>query len=147
MTRRKHEARFGSVISGTLRPEDTIPAFIDELRRITGRVPHALYRQAQRALKADSDDAGDHEVANSLIEALSEHAPPYAYFGSHEGDGSDFGFWLGAGALDDFDGKRVADLSEVPADYSGEVLHSNDHGNLSLYSCIRGELREIWSLA
>ncbi|MGH8674178.1 MAG: hypothetical protein ACREVG_07705, partial [Burkholderiales bacterium] len=43
------------------------------------------------------------------------------------GDGADFGYWLQD--MTDFDGLRVNDTSEVPSDYSGEVLHVNDHGN------------------
>lgn len=35
---------------------------------------------------------------------------------------------------DEFDGLVVADLSEVPADYLGAVLHVNERGNCALYS-------------
>lgn len=56
------------------------------------------------------------------------------------------GFWLSDAAIDNFDGRRVQDLSEVPSDYTGKVLLTNDHGNLSLYSARRGKLEEIWSL-
>ena len=46
----------------------------------------------------------------------------------------------------DFDGLKVSDTGDVPADYSGEVLHINDHGNMTLYSAERGKLTEIWSI-
>lgn len=48
--------------------------------------------------------------------------------------------------VDDFDGLRVSDLSEVPDDYTGEVLHVNDHGNMTLYACTDGECSEVWSV-
>jgi len=34
----------------------------------------------------------------------------------------------------------------VPADYCGEVLHVNDHGNATLYAAERGQLSEVWSV-
>jgi hypothetical protein len=42
--------------------------------------------------------------------------------------------------MDDFDGLRVSDTSEVPDDYSGEVLHVNDHGNATLYVADNGSI-------
>jgi len=48
---------------------------------------------------------------------------------------------------DDFDGLKVDDLSEVADDYTGEVLHVNDHGNCTLYASESGELKEIWAIA
>lgn len=45
----------------------------------------------------------------------------------------------------EFDGLAVADLSEVPADYRGTVLHVNDHGNATLYVKTARKLREIAS--
>jgi hypothetical protein len=40
----------------------------------------------------------------------------------------------------------ASDLSEVPTAYTGEVLHVNDHGNMSLYAYSRGRGREIWAI-
>jgi len=41
--------------------------------------------------------------------------------------------------------KVVSDLSEIPADYRGEVLHINDHGNATLYIKSARKLKEIAS--
>jgi len=60
--------------------------------------------------------------------------------------GSYYGFWLSESFEADFDGLKVSDTSEVPADYSGEVLHVNDHGNATLYAASAGALTEIWSV-
>lgn len=147
-------ARFGSISSGTLRSEDLLSAFVDELRVIRGALPKDLYK-ALRAVHTSNDYGSDnaHTLVNDLADALNELAPAYGYFGAHEGDGSDFGFWLPAGWDDDFDGLRVADISEIPRDYTGEVLHVSDHGNPTLYwadaantSIDYPRLTEMWSL-
>ena len=146
MTRtRKRKPTIGTVSHATLRAKDLIPAFADELRAITGALPHNLYDRI-RGLRGDysTDDAA--EIVNELTDALNTHALPYSYFGAHEGDSSDFGFWLSHDALEDFDGLKVADTSEVPKDYSGEVLHVNERGNTTLYAARRGTLTEVWAI-
>ena len=148
-------ASFGSVSHGTMREEDLLDSLSSELdyqvkrqpRSFKRRAMRALIREANRALSRDElpEDAG--ETVNELLDALNEFAPPYAYFGAHEGDGSDYGYWLSADMPDDFDGLKVSDTADVPRDYRGEVLHVNDHGNVSLYVAgSRGTLREVWSV-
>jgi hypothetical protein len=41
----------------------------------------------------DEEDA--HFLLTEIQDALELFAPPGAYFGAHEGDGADFGFWPG----------------------------------------------------
>ena len=82
-----------------------------------------------------------------LFDALNEYAMPGFYFGSHPGDGADYGFWLDEDIEHNFDGLKVDDLSEIPTGYIGEVLHVNDHGNMTLYyNGANGRLYEIWSI-
>jgi len=57
----------GTVIHGTLRPQDLIPAFSDELCRV--------------------------DPKTDLLFALNDRAPLGCYFGAHWGDGADFGYW------------------------------------------------------
>lgn len=46
----------------------------------------------------------------------------------------------------EFEGKVVEDLSEVPEGYRGQVLHVNDHGNVTLYNAFKnGNFHEIAS--
>ncbi len=142
-------ANFGTVSHATLRNEDLLPAFADELERLAraGKCLK-LYRDLIREARNldPGHDVRAAEVLDDLSEALSNFAPPYFYFGAHEGDGSDFGFWLGSSALEDFDGLKVSDTSEIPKGYTGEVLHINDHGNATLYACTRGRCREVWAV-
>ena len=154
----KH-ASFGSISHGTMRTEDLLDAFASELEyhvqhnaeqwcSDSGRAQRdrylSLVGEAQEMDDYDNEDAS--ELVSELTDALQEFAPPYAYFGSHPGDGSDFGFWLYESFAEDFDGLKVSDTSEVPADYSGEVLHVNDHGNATLYAANSGELTEVWAV-
>lgn len=159
-------ADFGSVSSGTMRVEDLLDSFASELdyqlKRQVSRFPRkehrALIREARSCLarierngnphKSKSDLTDPADIVAELFDALEEFAPPYAYFGAHEGDGADYGYWISSDAIEfSFDGLKVDDLSEVPSDYRGEVLHVNDHGNMTLYVANgRRKFREIWGV-
>jgi hypothetical protein len=149
-------ASFGSISSGTMRPEDLIRTFSNELGWLIQNHNHCawpehrkLVGEANAILVEDYESEEASEILNELFEALEDFAPPYGYFGSHPGDGADYGFWLS----EDFEqtfiddgGLKVSDTGEVPDDYTGEVLHVNDHGNCTLYSARNGKLTEIWSV-
>ena len=93
----------GTLIHGTLRDEDLLQAFSDELARID----EAKFRDVIKAdahLFAESANLTAEEIVEELGEyawdliwdmqnALSDLAPAGIYFGNIEGDGSDFGFW------------------------------------------------------
>lgn len=104
----------GTVISGTMRREDLIPAFIDELQsriddmslsspmvgneaeRKKAYSRHtdlmaAIERRMDKRGYFESDDA-DYDL-EALFDALEEFAPEGYYFGSHPGDASDYGYW------------------------------------------------------
>lgn len=92
-------AEIGSVSWGTMRVEDLIPTFADELESLIaaqqGRAEwegHARLVAEARAIEDfDSEEAAC--VWEALFDALEDFAPEGAYFGAHEGDGSDYGFW------------------------------------------------------
>jgi hypothetical protein len=148
---RKHTATFGTVSHGTLRTEDLIDTFAWEIRRMRGSLPPDMERdvkdcQARFATQCGLDDGFCEEVLDQMFDLMDTFAPPHAWFGASEGDGSDFGYWLSDDALQDSDALKVSDTSEVPKDYLGEVLHTNDHGNLTLYRATSRGMREIWSI-
>lgn len=156
-------ADFGSVSSGTLRTADLLEAFTNELEYQLKRQPRSYSRKEARDLlreayklmperrqrKTKASDYDPAELVNLLKDVLGDFAPPYCYFGTHAGDGADFGYWVSDDVFEthgNFDGLRVSDTSEVPKDYRGEVLHTNDHGNATLYVAgARGKLKEIWA--
>ena len=96
----------GTIIHGTHRICDLVPALLSVLRedapekareieaRYGGLV--AQIENHDGPLDIEVDDT-EHDNANFLVEelfdALDAIAPEGCYFGSIEGDGSDFGFW------------------------------------------------------
>jgi hypothetical protein len=107
----------GTVIHGTLRDEDLIPAFLEALR-VAGEptfVPATNWLFLSRgyfrygndwvlAVERTGEDEVREQMSNLteyLFDSLDAIAPPGTYFGTHPGDGSDFGFWA---VEDDDDG-------------------------------------------
>jgi hypothetical protein len=83
-----------TVIHGTLRPEDLVETFTDEYERLGGR-PHNIKLFRSHLRLPEGEDRED-ELAYDLEDLyglLNELAPAGTSFGSHPGDGSDFGFW------------------------------------------------------
>ena len=154
-TKKRYTAQFGSVSTGTMRPEDLIPVFADALKDLkTSKEDRKLINDAESLdFHEDNEDGVLMDTAeyvlSELFDALDAHAPAYGYFGAHPGDGADYGWWLGEEwerNFEDVDGLKVADLTEVPKGYTGEVMQVNDHGNMTLYSYLQGRGREVWSL-
>lgn len=88
-----------TVIHATLRPQDLIPAFLNVLKD-TPEYEQLVANNAVFPSYAQEDD--DSEWWNSedcailneeLFNVLNQYAPEGYYFGSHQGDGSDFGYW------------------------------------------------------
>lgn len=149
MSKQFNKPEFGSVSSGTMQPRDLIPAFLDCLEYFNNNkhAYKALIKEGKRIIqKGDFESEDASYYLDELLDALNSFALPYTYFGSHSGDGADYGFWVDEYIDSDFDGLRVEDLIDVPKGYSGDVLFINDHGNMTLYSCTKGRMREIWSV-
>lgn len=158
-------ATIGTVSHGTLRTDDLLDSFLDLLEDLMeerslsdDRDPaaHGAYDDWRSSLdrrRGRADYPGTSESDEDLAETmdrLEEFAPPYCYFGTLPGDGSDFGFWPSedlAQLVTEGGGLVVSDLSEVPEDFLGEVFHVNDHGNATLYA-INGpeDFNEVWSI-
>lgn len=152
-------AGIGSISHGTLNPEHLIPVFADELEALAKRDRDSRRRTSARDAVAEARAPWTRDT-DELLEALSNqlegYAPPYAYFGSHEGDGSDFGFWPALGSLEedarfDRDGAGVIKLEAgepwppgLRKDGIRFVMEVNDHGNVALRYASNG--REVWAV-
>ena len=130
----------GSISHGTLRSVDLLETFADELNRCSA--DHALVIEARTMLDAWDDNEPEEasELIGELQDALQEYAPPYCYFGAHEGDGSDFGFWPDMYAIDDLPKFNDCTPDELPDD---DFVVVNDHGNVTLYN---RDGQEIWAI-
>lgn len=139
----KTYAPIGTVSESTTNHEDLIPEFAKELQTAMKRYlwqgmtdeesAFAEYRELIAAAKAcdmESDEACD--ILESLSQALNDFAPPFAYFGAHEGDGADFGFWPIC------DAETLQDARD-----SGYRVEISDHGNVAIYD---SEDVEVWSV-
>ena len=98
----------GTVIRATHRPQDLVPAFLECLRFTCERPDLAddfnkeIPSEVTRTLLNGDDDHPWWQseecsmfLNEGLFDALNDCAPEGYYFGAHEGDGSDFGFWKG----------------------------------------------------
>ena len=93
----KNAAELGSVSSGTMRADDLIPCFLDELKLLSDSddVDTLITGIEERMEGEDyfeSEDAG--WDLSALFDALDGYAPEGAYFGAHPDDGADYGFWM-----------------------------------------------------
>jgi len=83
-----------SIINGTNQPQDLIPALLNLVR---DRVPSFYEAFCSQSSPVPSSEWWDSEEAQYLVEQLIEildrYAPEGYYFGPHEGNQSDFGFW------------------------------------------------------
>lgn len=92
-----------SLSHGTMRNEDLLQSFGSALERAAEQstLPHPLpKRHADLAGEAfaliengNADTEAGSDVVNEMFDALDYYAPAGCAFGSHEGDGSDYGFW------------------------------------------------------
>ena len=98
-----NKINIGTLIHGTLRDEDLLQAFSDELARIDKTRfsevikadAHLFSESANLTAAQIVEELGEYvtDVINDLMDALNEYAPTGYYFGAIEGDGSVFGFW------------------------------------------------------
>ena len=163
-------ATIGSVSTGTLRPEDLLAAFLHELEwqlrrngghfskpenfgerdRLNGLVGEAqdCFAEDGQSIVEEKEAEADELVNETLPDALSTFALPYCYFGSHPGDGADFGFWPEDIEFVKEQVEFVSSRGEEypPDDFCGEWLHINERGNCTLYVRSNGQDREVWGI-
>ena len=84
----------GSQSTGTTRPEDlavVILRIMDDAAELG--IIREGYAEDLRASWEDADESERADVLASLFDEVQSVAPEGTVFGTHEGDGADFGFW------------------------------------------------------
>jgi len=142
----------GTVIHGTLRDQDLLPAFADELERVGGpeldydlRNGSELIAEARQLVEigftyAEFNGETSSECVNELMDALQDYAPVHMYFGSIEGDGADFGWWP-TDPRDTCETVCIDDENVIDIECNIHI-NVNDHGNVTV-SELRGAV--IWA--
>ena len=150
-----YKATIGTISHATMRSEDLIPCFIEELEKLDYKNEFTevikegkeIIEQAEKNEEIWDKEYVTEFLNEDLWNALDSFSPPYCNFGANEGDGSDYGFWpYITDIIEEFEGLKVSDLSEVPEDYQGDILLINDHGNTSLYYKCPYDTHEVWSI-
>ena len=137
----------GSVSTGTMRTEDLMPAFADALSLMPAYSDTEIVRRATLKLLDDVEKflgspealpGWDSEEAQwlmqELFDELDNHAPLHMRFGSHDGDGADFGFW----PTDFDDCHRITIDQGKNGDHTfvdtecNLLVETNDHGNMTV---------------
>ena len=155
-----NKINIGTLIHGTLRDEDLLQAFSDELARInktrfsevTKAGAHLFSESANLTAAQIVEELGEYvtDVINDLMYALNEYAPPHTYFGAIEGDGSDFGFWPDGepfelcDTTDTITPTRLANEAEWIDNDCGVIVNINDHGNVTAMK-LQPDREVIWS--
>ena len=145
--------QLGSISTGTLRPEDLIPAFNNALTQIHDGhycdIDEMMNDEAGNAAefgKQPSNDELQRRVVARLMDELQDACPPFVYFGTHEGDGADFGFWPDMDRLEE---EMRSTTSDFQADNcwtladDGVIVNVSDHGNVTVMDM---ERNVIWSV-
>jgi len=91
----------GTWISGTLRPQDLLPAFVGLIDFVAPAVAaQIMVNGGAIPAYADEDEydewweSEDCQLrVEEMFDVLNDYAPEDYYFGAREGDGSDFGYW------------------------------------------------------
>lgn len=82
----------GTVSSGTLRPQDLAAAFLSHAQWLEIELDEELVRDAEAVID-DSFTGDGAEVLIALGDLIDESLPNFLRFGTHEGDGADWGIW------------------------------------------------------
>lgn len=87
----------GTIISGTMRNEDVIPAlfsYAGEDYKIPIKELDSFRAEIKTIqIRGDWDSEYASEVCLGLFDILTEYVPEGYYCGSHPGDGADYGIW------------------------------------------------------
>jgi hypothetical protein len=84
----------GTIIHGTMRTEDLIPAFTEVLKRLdTKKKFKKLIEDCENFMDLEPEEQ-DELLQERLWDAMDSFSPKGCYFGCTKGDVSDYGYWV-----------------------------------------------------
>jgi hypothetical protein len=157
----------GTICHGTLDTDYLVKRFLDAIE--WADPPEAARLRKENADVIDLGQHPDDDLAEqqsyflneTLWDVMNEYCPAYTYFGSNEGDGSDFGVWISSESLEDDIQSGAVALFEPPTpeyqawsedgtvpdkeavDDAEYVLFRRDY-RMSLYDATTK--KEVWSI-
>ena len=147
------EFQLGSISTGTLRTEDLLPKFAHALLAIVTDNEQYELEMVEDALNGRIKRTGvDTRTAVGLLDdiqdSLNQYCPPFVYFGTLEGDGADFGFWVDRDAIQEaIDPTSCLVRINANGDYvleeDGVIVQVSDHGRVTVMDMERNIL---WSV-
>lgn len=100
----REEMTPGSISHGTMRNEDVLPRLMSALFKEDPQRARQIWKENPEFLEAlcdkqigknnpwwESEEAN--YIAEELFDVMNDYSPEGHYFGSHIGDGSDYGYW------------------------------------------------------
>lgn len=132
----------GSIISDTTNLEQIIPVVIKEAKRVASVLAQsddnddndaskellALIEATEERMEADDYyDNGDAETdLEELSDKLTENAPAFLYFGPHENDPADTGYWIDHDAVEE--ARESGEIVKVnsPEDIQEKKMNGED---------------------
>lgn len=150
-------AELGSISSGTLRIPDLLEAYGETLHRFDVSEVRRLFLEAGAVLPgwrgleewADENPEDAVYLLEELAERLEEFAPLGAYFGSHPGDGAEFGYWVDPEWIEDAKAGAFPDVRTDRAAHWACFLEINERGNVTLWGPELdqdGRRPELWAI-
>ena len=83
-----------TISEGTHNPEDLIPTFLAVLSEADEDLAKAAAEVIEETKASEHPFDGSYHNLVNMFNLLEEYAPEGTWFGSHEGDGACFGFWI-----------------------------------------------------
>lgn len=130
-----NKVEIGSISTGTLRPQDLASAFVNYALYLGIDLPEGM----ENDVEAIVNDVFEHDAAEVLValgDLIDEALPTFLYFGTHEGDGADWGVW----AVDWYSEELVEALLGVE---QARVGDSNDNEIAALQFALDAALEQI----
>jgi hypothetical protein len=126
----------------TLRPQDLVRNLYEALYDLSAARAERVYDEYPKVMvevltlpyhdePSEGAESAFPHLLDTLFDLMSEHSPPFHYFGSHEGDGSDFGYWFNEEAYQE----SVAEGDTSVVEWLGDYISVPDgQGGMTIYS-------------